>query len=174
VLVSCRVLRYDRVCRRTLLPCWLRTSRKEDTHILLRAIRRLGRAFCLEWLRYWMCSRFQMSCQYRAKTVSCKHTAAWCVDLMPSSIRSSHLRRQCHPHSPIDRPHQNSNRQNHILPRSRSRRKQRINRGGGRPKSRIRHRMDIGRPRQIRPPRTSHSRKSRLRRSRPEIQRRIR
>lgn len=173
--VHVRVLTGSRVYQKTLLLYSLRISRKEDIHISLQVTRRLGRVSCLEWLHCWMCSKFQMSCRYKAKIVSRKPNGLWCMALiLPTSICSSHLCRQRHPHSPIHGLDQNSDRQNHCLSRCRSRREQRLNRRRCRSKGRIRHGMDLRRPGQIRPTRASNSREGRLRWSRPEIQRGIR
>jgi Electron transfer flavoprotein domain len=57
-----RILIFIRDFPRTSPRFWLRTSSKEDTPISLRATQPLGRVCCREWLRSWMCSRFQMSC----------------------------------------------------------------------------------------------------------------
>jgi Electron transfer flavoprotein domain len=50
-LVLFRVLTSHRVCQRTSLHCWWRTSRKEDTPTSLRATRHLERVFSPEWPR---------------------------------------------------------------------------------------------------------------------------
>ena len=103
-----------------------------------------------------------------------KKTQYSCPPNLMASVRPAHLRRQCNPHRPILRPHQNPDRPNHLIRRSRCRRQQRLHRRRRRSQSRVRHRMDLGRPRQIRPTRARHSRKSRLRRPGSEVERRIR